>query len=117
MNLNTIIIIIVSAIVTGAVSLIGFLIKKAIFEKLSQVENKLSLMDSKIDKIRSDMEIKLNKLQSDIVNLQLTLVDNYVNKKDFSENTTAHKELWIEINHIKDTSIPNILQRVSKLEK
>ena len=85
-SINIIVTIGIGVIITGG----GFLLRKAIFDK--------------IDTLTS----VINQLNNQFTTFEKDVIKDYVRKEDFSKNEVAHEKLWVELNGTK--------QRVATLE-
>ena len=78
------------ALITAVIGLLGYVLRKSIFDKIDKFSEKLECLDDKITDFKTDM------------------LKYYVTKADFEKNENAHKEMWIEFSAIKE--------RLTKLE-
>ena len=68
----------------GLFTLIFFLFKRAIFEKIDETGKVITEVKNKLEEFR------------------LEIATEYVRKDEFSENVNAHKEIWEMINQIRE---------------
>ena len=78
---------IIQTLVILIISIIGFLLKKSI----------------------KDWTDKLEKIDNDIKQFREEMLKEYVRKDDFKNNEISHKEIWQEINSVRE--------RVARIEK
>ena len=82
--------IIVTVGIGVVVTIMGYLLKKSIFEKMDGVAAIVNNLNEKFTDFEKDV------------------IKDYVRKEDFCKNETAHEKMWIELNGTK--------QRVTALE-
>jgi hypothetical protein len=86
-----------AVILTVAFGLIAFLSNRAIFKKMDD-------SDKKVDKLTGVVEAMANDNQK----FKETALKDFITKVDMRVNDMAHKELWSEINSLRE--------RTAKLE-
>lgn len=71
-------------VLTLVISIIGYLLKKTVMEKLELMSKDLTDFKRDFQSFRED------------------IIKNYVTKEDFKENIESHTKLWTELNIIRE---------------
>ena len=95
------ILVVVGICLTAVISFIGSLIKKVVVDKLAELGNNMIAFEKAI-------ELKFDAFEHKFGDFKDKVLEKFVRKEEMERNNDSHKELWSELNNMK--------QRITTLE-